>query len=75
MAVVLLLMMGIIVIVVVKRSLKGIAWDSDSFLFQKLQSRVSLFQLKPVLDISLRGCSLCSCPRHSPKASPLAPCP
>jgi transcription initiation factor IIE alpha subunit len=35
------------------------------FLCPKLKSRVSFIQLMPVLDISLRGFSLSSCPHHS----------
>jgi hypothetical protein len=34
----------------------------------KLKSRVSFIQLKPILDIFLRGFSLSSCPQHSLKA-------
>jgi hypothetical protein len=37
------------------------------FLCQKLKSRVSFIQLKPVLDIFLRGFSLSSCPQHGLK--------
>jgi hypothetical protein len=40
---------------------------SNFFLCQKLKSRVSFIQLKPVLDIFLRGFSLFSCPQHSLK--------
>jgi hypothetical protein len=37
------------------------------FLCQKLKSRVSLMQLKPILNIFLRSFSLSSCPQHSLK--------
>jgi hypothetical protein len=37
------------------------------FLGQYLKSRTSFIQLKPILDISLRGFSLSSCPQHSLK--------
>jgi hypothetical protein len=40
---------------------------SNFFLCQELKSRVSFIQLKPILDISLRGFSLSSCPQHSLK--------
>jgi hypothetical protein len=40
---------------------------SHFFLCQKLKSRVSFIQLKPILDILLRGFSLSSCPQHSLK--------
>jgi hypothetical protein len=35
---------------------------------QKLKSMVTFIQLKPILDIPLRGFSLPSCPQHSLKA-------
>jgi hypothetical protein len=38
---------------------------SNLILCQELKSRVSFIQLKPVLDIFLRGFSLSSCPQHS----------
>jgi hypothetical protein len=37
------------------------------FLCQKLKSRFSFTQLKPILDIFLFGFSLSSCPQHSLK--------
>jgi hypothetical protein len=40
-------------------------------LFQKLKSRASFIQLKPILDIFLRVFSLSNCPQHSLKV-PLA---
>jgi hypothetical protein len=35
---------------------------------QKLKSRISFIQLKPILDIFLRGFSLSTSPQHSLKA-------
>jgi hypothetical protein len=46
---------------------KKIYHCSNFFLCQKLKSRVSLIQLKPILDIFLHGFSLSSCPKHSLK--------
>jgi hypothetical protein len=40
---------------------------SKFFLYQKLKSRVSFVQLKPILDLFLRGFNLSSCPQHSLK--------
>jgi hypothetical protein len=40
---------------------------SNFFLCQKMNSRVSFSQLKPILDIFLRGFSLSSCPQSNLK--------
>jgi hypothetical protein len=47
------------------------------FLCQKLKSRVSSFQLKPILDIFMFGFSLSRCPQHGLKVLflPNAMCP
>jgi hypothetical protein len=40
---------------------------SNFFLCEKLKSRVSFIQLKPILDIFSPGFSLSSCPQHNLK--------
>jgi hypothetical protein len=42
-------------------------------LCQNLKFRASSIQLKPVLDVSWRGLSLSSCPRHSLRVLDLIP--
>jgi hypothetical protein len=44
-----------------------VATEKKIFLSQKLKSRISFIQLKPILDISLHSFSLSSCPQHSLK--------
>jgi transcription initiation factor IIE alpha subunit len=46
--------------------------EINFFLCQRLKSRVSFTQQKPILDIFLSGFSLSSCPQHSLTVSPLA---